>query len=437
LAARPLFVVGPARSGTTLVRALLSAHPSIELRNEPELILSLVRAGVGADDVVAREDRLGLLFDLGRTGLTRQHLAALPPSTIEAFLTDREEMGFKAIYERLLPRPDDELVWGDKSLGNAHLMDEIAALYTDALFVHVLRHPRATTWSYAALHLLEAEHEELELDRETLAFVATAAMRWAAATDAIDGSSKELPDRAVVTVRFEELVESPAPVLERVCSLVGVEFDQGMLDPERRRRDPVLASREFAHRRLSEPVDPARAAAGDQLPAWAASVVERYAGPAMKRHGYAGDGDELGSDESEIVARELTLLEPILRERLAREQSRRGAPERRAVEGADVISHRSKLPKLSGLAKLAATAERRRGDDTDSSEVEALRSLAAEAVEQLEEARSSEVRARRSLDAANARVKTLREQKKRRKGEAKRRRKAIGPERKRGRTAKG
>jgi hypothetical protein len=430
-------VVGPARSGTTLVRALLSAHPSIELRNEPELILSLIRAGLGPDDVVPREDRLGFLFDL-RTHLTRQHLAALSPSTIEEFLTAREDLGFKAIYERLLPRPRDEVVWGEKSLGNAHLMSEIAALYPDVLFVHVLRDPLATTRSYAALHLLGAEDEELELDRETVGFVATAAMRWAAATDAIDASSRELPAQTVATVRFEELVESPAEVLGRICSSVGVEFDEGMLDPERRRRDPVLASREFAHGRLSEPVDPARADAGEGLPAWAAAVVERYAGAAMARHGYERHGEEAAGEESEAIARELDLLEPILDERLAREQIRRGAPERRAGERIDAVPGRSRPPKLGGLAKLAATAERRRGDDTASTEVEALRALAAEAIEQLEEARSREAQARRRLDAANARVKALREQlKKGQRGGAKRRRRESRRNRRSGRAAEG
>ena len=98
----PVFIVGPARSGTTLVRALLGAHPSIELRNEPELILSLVRAGIGPDDMVPRDDRVRLLLDLGHTGLTRQHLSTLAPAVIEEFLTAPKDLGFTDVYERLL-----------------------------------------------------------------------------------------------------------------------------------------------------------------------------------------------------------------------------------------------------------------------------------------------------------------------------------------------
>jgi Sulfotransferase family len=391
LAARPLFVIGSARSGTTLVRALLGAHPEIELRNEPELMLSLMRAEMGPDDVVPREDRLRILFELNRTGLTRQHLAALPPETIEEFLTRREDLGFREVYELLLPRPDREVVWGEKSLGNAYLMREIAALYPDALFVHVLRDPRAATWSWVALHYLEAEGEELPFDQDAIGVVAYTAMRWAGWTDAIDGSAGALPDAALTRVRFEELVQDPAAVLGRVCSALGVGFDERMLDPERRRDDPLLRSRPFAHHRLSGPVDPARASGGDELPSWAAAVVERYAGEAMARHGYPSRGEELASAEREELERELEFLEPILRERLAREPSHVG----RVGEGSGAVEAQSAI-KADSLAALAATAMRRRGVGSHlKTELEALRALAAAAIDRRDSMRERLVESHR------------------------------------------
>jgi hypothetical protein len=411
VAARPVFVIGAARSGTNLVRALLSAHPSIELRNEPELILSLTRAGVGPDDVVPREDRVGLLFEFNRSGLTRQHVAALPPARIEKFLTADQDLGLKEIYELLLPRPDGDVVWGEKSLGNSYLMREIAALYPDAGFVHVLRDPRATTSSYAELHFLEDEGEELELTWEAVGFVAYSAMRWASTTDAIDRSSEILPDGSLTRVPFEELVEDPATVLRRVCAFFGVEFDPRMVEPEHRRRDPVLESRRVAHHRLSEPVDPARARAGDQLPAWAAAVVERYAGEGMAKHGYPSRGDDLASGEQEKLVRELDFLEPILRERLERELSRRGPPIRRGTVRKPHVTDQRSMRRIDSLGVLAATAKRRRGVGSDSkTEVEALRAFAAAAIEELEEARESNARTRRRLRAANAKIRDLRSQ---------------------------
>jgi hypothetical protein len=386
LAAHPLFVIGAARSGTNLVRALLSAHPAIELQNEPELILSLTRAGVGPDDVVPRDDRVRLLFDLSRTGLTREHIAALAPDAIEDFLTTGRDITFKDVYELLLPRPGQEVVWGEKSLGNAYLMREIAALYPDAVFVHVLRDPRAATWSWVALQYLEDEGDELPIEQGAIGAVTYSALRWASWTDAIDASAAELPDTRLARVRFEELVEDPAAVLGRLCPQLGVEFDEQMLDPERRSRDPVLDERRDAHPKLPMPVDPTRAGRGDRLPPWAVAIVERYARKGMSRHGYAAAGADLDGAEQEDLGRELDLVEPIMRERLARELGMGGSTgARRRARG-------------DSLAALAATAIRRRGIGGESAtEVEALRAFAAAAVDQLEEARASAVRARRRL----------------------------------------
>jgi hypothetical protein len=421
LAGLPLFVIGAARSGTNLVRALLSAHPSIELRNEPELFLSLIRAGVDAGDVVARGDRVRLLLELSRTGLTHQHIGSLPPATIEEFLTTGRELGLRETYELLLPRPD-HLVWGEKSLSNAYLMHEIGALYPDAVFVHVVRDPRATTWSWLALHYLEDEGEALELDRDAVGAVAYSAMRWASWTDAIDCSSETLPDASVTRVRFEELVDEPARVLQRVCTWLDVEFDERMPDPERRSRDPVLETRRHAHRRLSEPIDPARADAGDRLPAWAAAVVERYAGEGMARHGYRPRNEELPGREQQKLLTALDFLEPILRKRLARDAARSGAAEGPGEARRSEAAEARPTTKVDSLGALAATVIRRRGVGADSqSEVDALRAFAAAAIGELEDARAARVRAQRRLATANARLKALQGQTKERPKEKRKR----------------
>ncbi len=42
---RPLFIVGFPRSGTTLIRSIITQHSKINLRNEPELIFALRNKG--------------------------------------------------------------------------------------------------------------------------------------------------------------------------------------------------------------------------------------------------------------------------------------------------------------------------------------------------------------------------------------------------------
>src|SRR5262249_26925472 len=144
----PLFILGYPRSGTTLLRALLGAHPQIHLVNEPELIRGIRTAGFGIHDHVAQEGRSRLLRVLNTIGLCRRHLSTLPPETLDRFLADQKDLSFKELYECLLPKPDEVTIWGEKSLSNIFHIHELVQLYPNALFVHVVRNPQATLHSY-------------------------------------------------------------------------------------------------------------------------------------------------------------------------------------------------------------------------------------------------------------------------------------------------
>jgi hypothetical protein len=95
------------------------------------------------------------------------------------------------------------------------------------------------------------------------------------------------PERATL-VRFNELVEDPEGVLTEILARLGLAYHPGMVEPERRKKDPVLdPSRQWDHhRRLAEPIDPGRAEAGDEIPPWAAEIVTEVAGSALTECGF-------------------------------------------------------------------------------------------------------------------------------------------------------
>jgi hypothetical protein len=317
---RPIFIVGAARGGTTLTRALLGAHSAISLENETELFPALIRAGMTPDATLPPSARMRLLMQLVKEGsrTTRDHLAALPADRLAAFFTASRSLGLRDVYELLLPRPDISLHWGEKSFGNAYFMSDVAQAYPSALFVHVLRDPRATTMSWMTLHYLDS-NEQFEATPDAVARVAFAAMRWASWTDAIDASAAALQPGAVARVRYEELVEHPEAVLGSLCTVLNVDFETGMLDPSHRESDAVMTteSRRRAHALLGGPVDSSRAHAGEQLPRWAVAVVERYCAIGMRRHAYDVGGDAIPVP----VLDELATVEAKLLPELARDPS--------------------------------------------------------------------------------------------------------------------
>jgi hypothetical protein len=139
---RPVFVVGPHRSGTTLLYGILGRHPDVgyynranrKLRSFPRAAHFLTRLGVFGDDPMEAQR----LWDRFRTGpddvMDESHATDEVRSwyhrSIGTVLGLRRASRFVAKYPRLSMR----LPWLD-------------ALFPDAIFVHVLRDWRAVVHS--------------------------------------------------------------------------------------------------------------------------------------------------------------------------------------------------------------------------------------------------------------------------------------------------
>jgi len=282
----PIFLFGFPRSGTTLVRALLGAHSRISLVNEPELVWALRRSGVGVADRVAPGELPALIERLCRTRPCREHIARNAVALRE-LCAARDALSFREIFERLLPRPADATqIWGEKSLNDLFYTRELAALYPGCLLIHIVRDPRAVARSRA----------EKRSAREARAPRSALRSAWSHASDArlwsdwmavARAAQRALRGARWFELRYEELLAEPVRVLRSLCTAIGVEYEQQMLDPAARAADPVLQTQAaFAHERISQPLDPRRAAAARTAPAALAWIVEREAAAAMRELGY-------------------------------------------------------------------------------------------------------------------------------------------------------
>jgi len=301
---RPIFLFGFPRSGTTLVRAVLGRHSRISLVNEPELIWALRRSGVGIDDRIAPSELPALIERLRRTRLCRDHLAR-SALRVQELLAAHHALSFRGLFEHLLPRPvDATLIWGEQSLNDLFYTRDLAALYPDCLLIHIVRDPRAVARS-------RAEKRSATSAREPAATLRSA---WSHANDArlwrdwmaiAREAERTLRGARWFELRNEEFLAQPVRVLQSLCAAIGVEYEEGMLDPAGRAADPVLQTQAaFAHGRISQPLDPQRAAAARGEPAALAWIVEREAGLAMRSLGYEPTKPELPGWQ----ARALSLL---------------------------------------------------------------------------------------------------------------------------------
>ena len=229
------FVVGVARSGTTLLRLMLDAHPEMAIPPETHFIPKLAKAlGEEALDTTAERRRCAFElitehrrwpdFGLDAAELERRF------EQIDPFTSTEAMRAFYGLYAEQQGKPR----WGDKSPSYVRRMRRVAAVLPEATFIHLIRDGRDV-----ALSQLEVHHGADE--------VGEAAEDWVAGIEKARKGARHLNEDAYLEARYEDLVAEPEPVLRRICNHVDVEFDPAMLDYHRSADDRLSETvREFS-----------------------------------------------------------------------------------------------------------------------------------------------------------------------------------------------
>jgi len=249
------FVVGVPRSGTTLLRLMLDAHPELAIPPETHFIPAVIRAcrkGASADRVAEAitGHRRWSDFGLAEEELL-ERLRAIDP--LEAGPAIR---AFFELYAEKQGKPR----WGDKTPGYATKMRRIQRALPEARFIHLIRDGRDVVLSRARKSRRQKP-------------VGLAARRWKRRVIATRNRSATV--NHYIEVRHEDLVTDTDSTLRAVCDFVELRFDPAMLAyhehagerldeidralPARRGRHELDAEHRIAaHVRASEPPAPER-----------------------------------------------------------------------------------------------------------------------------------------------------------------------------------
>lgn len=218
-----VFVVGCARSGTTLVQRLLDAHPRLAMMHGTRWIARWFEAerGVGADGCVTA----GLVEELiehprfGALEIEPPELWALYERTrgasYAAFVT--------ALFDRFGERHSKPLV-GDKTPEYAQSLATLSRLWPTARFVHVVRDGRDVYLSVRDWRKGAAKWPSWPYDAP-----GTAAAWWDLNVRLAREAGADLGPRLYHEVRYEELVADPRVACDRMCSFLGIDYDESML----------------------------------------------------------------------------------------------------------------------------------------------------------------------------------------------------------------
>jgi hypothetical protein len=278
-------VVGAGRSGTTLLRLMLDAHPRLAIPPETHFIPRLAEAfpegeltGEGFAAALESERRWGD-FGLDAAELAAELGDARPVRLADAL------RAFYAAYARARGKER----WGDKTPGYSAAMVTIQGLLPEAHFIHLIRDGRDVA-------VASAERNGRPL-RKTIRV-------WGRHVS--DARAQRVRLRHYTELRFEDLVSEPEAQLRRLCEYLDLEWDPAMLAYHRRAGERLAELGDLPGRKIggrpataelrrsfyelnSQPPQPAeigrwREAIGEAD----AAEIEREAGGLLAELGYGG-----------------------------------------------------------------------------------------------------------------------------------------------------
>ena len=205
------FVVGVARSGTTLLRLMLDAHPELAIPPETHFIPTLAQTcGTGDRDAGAcalealTSDPRWPDFGLERDALERR-IEELRPATLGDALR-----AFYQLYAARFGKPR----WGDKTPRYDARMSLIRQLLPEARFVHLIRDGRDV---WLSLRGVSFGPDSVE----------AAATAWVSRIARARAQARALP--FYLEARYEDLVLEPESTLQRICTFLDLSWDPAML----------------------------------------------------------------------------------------------------------------------------------------------------------------------------------------------------------------
>jgi len=219
---QPFFIVGSGRSGNTLLRRILYAHPDVHIPPETFVLGDTVRLFRQYRNmnwpnlvyfVLAQFEFYPEFetFEVSLRPLAQQLLHAPESSRSLAFILDSlyryhaEKRGKGTTCKR----------WGDKTPLNTLVLERIFSVFPDAQFIHMVRDGVDVVASY--------------LEANLYSNIESAAQRWTDSVRAANEFARHHPDNCL-ELRYETLARDTATTASKVCGFLNIEYNSGMIE---------------------------------------------------------------------------------------------------------------------------------------------------------------------------------------------------------------
>jgi hypothetical protein len=229
---RPLFIIGNPRSGTSLLRLILTSHSCILIPPECGFIIWLHEKYADwqitdNNDIIKVELFLNDLltckkFDtwlLDRAIIEMQIHDNQPETYAELCCVVYSSFGL--IVGKTLG------IWGDKNNFHLNYLNQLLNLYKNARFLHLVRDGRDVACSYREVMATPSNSPYAPILKTNITDIA---LEWSSNVIKIDSFLSTMPHEAAMTIRYEDLVLSPQSILMSICEWLSLPFEVDMLN---------------------------------------------------------------------------------------------------------------------------------------------------------------------------------------------------------------
>lgn len=198
--ARPIFLVGAERSGTTLLRLMLDHHPSVAFHFEFEFAVDRIAPDGGFPDLGEYHRWLRANRIFRHAGWAIDESLDYPALVNSFLLQQQAAAGNKPVIGATVHRS----------------FDKLRLIWPDARYIHIVRDGRDVCRSVMQMGWAGNPW--------------TAATWWLDAEETWQCMEQLIPENDRCEVRYEELISKPQPTLERLCQFIGVAYSPVMME---------------------------------------------------------------------------------------------------------------------------------------------------------------------------------------------------------------
>lgn len=268
----PFFVVGAQRSGTTMLRLMLNAHPRIAVPHESGFIPEFHARLRDYGDLSVRDNAARLLDDIARSRhAARGKLVFDSEAVLAAPIAGYADLirSIFCVYAARRGKPR----WGDKTPGYGTHLEVLWELFPGCTIVHIVRDGRDVALSNRGVSW-------------GIRDLTKVARQWRWET-VVTRKLGRMLGAHYLEVRYENLVQHAEAELRRICAHIGEDYDASMLHYHETARDEVPAESLQWHASSIRPPD------SDKIAMWRYGltetdriIFEEHAGDALAEFGY-------------------------------------------------------------------------------------------------------------------------------------------------------